>query len=312
MRSFACPTCSAVVFFTSATCSSCDGRLAYDVLADHFVANAVLCRASEPAADNASHCNWVSDGNVMSDGWCRSCRLDLDHQGHELEGPFQEAKRRTLRQLTRFGIDPSVGPPALTFDLRPSTNELRVVTGHADGLVTIDIAEADPVTLAEVREELGEPYRTPLGHIRHEVGHWFWAWALGSAFSIEDVRRCFGDERADYSAALADHYARPDDGSWTSSFLSHYASAHPWEDFAESFAHVLHMSDALETAAAHGLIVAMKEPDFDARYTTWADLALALNDLNRSMGTPDPYPFVIPPPAVDKLRFVDAALRSPR
>jgi len=248
--------------------------------------------------------------SASTDGWCRSCLLDIEHSNHELECSFQEAKRRTLRQLARFGVDPSTGTPVLSFDLRPSTSSARVITGHSNGLVTIDIAEADPVTLAEVQEQLGEPYRTPLGHVRHEVGHWYWAWAVGEAFSVADVRDRFGDERVDYSASLAEHYAGSDDGSWTAEFLSHYASAHPWEDFAESFAHVLHMQDTLETAAAHGLIAPNDGITFDARYATWASLAVALNDLNRSMGTPDPYPFVVPPAAVEKLRFVDDALRS--
>jgi len=307
MRSFACPACAATVFFTSSSCASCNERLAYDVVADQFLGGSEVCQSNHRVTDNGSPCNWVS---ASTDGWCRSCLLDIEHSNHELECSFQEAKRRTLRQLARFGVDPSTGTPVLSFDLRPSTSSARVITGHSNGLVTIDIAEADPVTLAEVQEQLGEPYRTPLGHVRHEVGHWYWAWAVGEAFSVADVRDRFGDERVDYSASLAEHYAGSDDGSWTAEFLSHYASAHPWEDFAESFAHVLHMQDTLETAAAHGLIAPNDGITFDARYATWASLAVALNDLNRSMGTPDPYPFVVPPAAVEKLRFVDDALRS--
>ena len=302
MRSFACPACNATVFFESTSCGSCNVRLTYDVAGDQFVSNTQLCGT----VANNSWCNWA--GTEV--GWCRSCRLDVRHDGHPFEEPFQAAKRRTLRQLAKRGIDPSVGFPELRFDLRPSTDGQRVVTGHAGGLITIDIAEADPVTLAEVREQLGEPYRTPLGHIRHETGHWFWAWAIDSAFTTDEVRQLFGDERADYSASLANHYAGPDDGLWKSAFLSHYASAHPWEDFAESFAHVLHMDDTLETAASHQLVTAGAGMTFDTRYEVWTGLAIALNDLNRSMGTPDPYPFVIPAPAVDKLRFVDRVLKA--
>lgn len=303
MRSFTCPSCGVAVFFTSATCASCNEHLLYDVRADRFVENGIPCLGSS----TIQTCNWVA---ADPNGWCRSCALDVRRDNHELERPFQEAKRRTLRQLIRRGIDPARGVPALAFDLRPSSDAVRVMTGHANGLVTIDIAEADPVTLAEVQEQLGEPYRTPLGHVRHETGHWFWAWAGGSVLPIDRLRALFGDERANYSAALSDHYAVTDDGSWTRSFLSHYAAAHPWEDFAESFAHTLHMDDTLETAAAHGLIGRIDALDFDARYAAWADLAIALNDLNRSMGTPDPYPFVLPEPAVEKLRFVDTALDS--
>ena len=182
--------------------------------------------------------------------------------------------------------------------------------GHADGLITLDVAEADPARLAEVRVTLGERYRTPLGHVRHELGHWYWAANVGVGFSIEEFWDRFGDETAPYAEALAQHYSGGDDGAWRETHISHYAASHPWEDFAESFAHVLHILDTFETAAAHGIC-----PDFDIFgagfeqiYDEWVELSQTLNDLNRSMGTPDPYPFVVAAPAVEKLRFVHASL----
>ncbi len=303
MRAFACPVCNADIFFNSTRCESCGSALLFSGHADTFVTEGQPCAN----AGTATRCNWSCPDNGP---FCPSCVLDVRHGNEAHEVPFQEAKRRTLRQLLGTGVRVAGVAPSLRFDLRSSTTQQHVVTGHADGLITIDTAEGDPVQLAETQASLGEPYRTPLGHIRHELGHWFWASAVDNVFAANDFRALFGDEGQDYNRALQEHYAQPDDGAWRRSFLSHYASAHPWEDFAESFAHVLHMDDTLETAATHNLIIPPETAAFGIRYQAWIKLAVALNALNRSMGTPDPYPFVVPPPAVDKLRFVDSALRS--
>jgi hypothetical protein len=196
--------------------------------------------------------------------------------------------------------------------MRAGSEHVPVTTGHADGLITLDIAEAEPVHREELRISLGEPYRTPLGHVRHELGHWWWQTAIGDRFDTASFRDLFGDERADYSAALAAHYGTSDDGSWTNTHVWYYAASHPWEDFAESFAHVLHMFDTLETARSLAVLPSAAEPvSFADAYAQWVDLTATMNELNRSMGTPDPYPFAVPPPAIDKFAFVQASFAAP-
>ncbi|NNF64408.1 MAG: hypothetical protein HKN07_09115 [Acidimicrobiia bacterium] len=223
---------------------------------------------------------------------------------------FQQAKRRTLRQLKALRVPVDGVDPMPRFELIEGTVDNPVTTGHADGLITLDVAEADLERLAELRATLGERYRTPLGHVRHELGHWYWAAHVDVRYSSAEFRELFGDETADYAEALAQHYSTGDDGSWTETHISHYAASHPWEDFAESFAHVLHILDTIETAVAHGISpeIHVFTTDFDLLYGEWIGLSQTLNDLNRSMGTPDPYPFVVAAPAVEKLRFVHSSL----
>ena len=304
MRAFTCPSCANELWFDSLVCERCAVAVAYDVDDDRFV------EAKAPCSNRttAEGCNWQTS---RTEPWCPSCRLDLDHEPTARRRPFQQAKRRSLRQLRRSDVDPDQRRPPLRFDLRPGTPEQPVVTGHDDGVITLDTAEGEPSHRERVRVELGEPYRTPLGHVRHELGHWWWATAIDRELDRGAFRSSFGDERADYPGALRAHYATPDDGSWRDRFISHYAASHPWEDFAESFAHVLHIGDALETATARGLVDPVEGDGFAAAHAAWVPLTLALNELNRSMGTPDPYPFAPPPPAVDKLALVAASLPQP-
>lgn len=292
-----------MVFFENAWCGACGATLAYSIVADAFVmATGDLC----VRAGTIEACNW----QISPPGpCCASCLLDLEHRIDELCVPFQAAKRRVLRQLWVLGLDVTNTPPLLRFEFRRGSVDDPVTIGHADGVITLDVAEGDPSRITAVRTSLGEPYRTPLGHVRHELGHWFWQAYVAPSAKVEEFRRCFGDERASYPEALEAHYARPDDGSWRSGFISHYASAHPWEDFAESFAHYLHLADTLETARAHGLWPATSDGiPFTTVYADWVRLTMVLNELNRSMGTEDAYPFVAAPPAVDKIAFVRSAI----
>jgi hypothetical protein len=188
-----------------------------------------------------------------------------------------------------------------------------VVTGHADGLVTLDLAEADTARRVALREQLGEPYRTLLGHMRHEVGHAYFP--LLSAGAEDRVRAVFGDERADYGAALDRHYADGPPADWARSHVSAYATMHPSEDWAETFAHVLHIRDALQTAAEHGVRVGDSNPrltvtaDLRTLLGDWLALSYALNAINRSLGQEDLYPFTLPDPVIDKLALVDELIR---
>lgn len=302
MNVFACPSCGNEVWFDSLDCELCRADFAYEPSTDRFGPAVVPCRNRT----TVERCNWTS---TADDGWCASCALDVDHEPDPRRQPFQLAKRRTMRQLRRHGLDPAGRAPQLRFDLRAGTPDLPVTTGHQDGLITLDTAEADPAHREEIRTSLGEPYRTPLGHVRHELGHWWWASAVGVEIGVESFRQQFGDERTDYQAALDAHYSSRDDGTWRTAHVSFYAASHPWEDFAESFAHVLHIDDTFETAQVRGVVHGLEDAaDFRDVHAAWVPLALTLNEINRSMGTPDPYPFVVSPSAVDKIDFVARSL----
>ena len=129
--------------------------------------------------------------------------------------------------------------------------------GHRSGEITLDLDEADPASRERIRATLGEHYRTPLGHIRHELGHFVWLKLVASdPDRLGDFRALFGDERTDYVAALDSHYGRFDDGAWRDAHASFYASSHPWEDFAESWAQLMHVHDVVETGAEWGVVTA--------------------------------------------------------
>ena len=197
----------------------------------------------------------------------------------------------------------------------------RVVTGHDNGLITINVAEADDVYREHQRTRQNEPYRTLLGHFRHESGHYYWDRLIQNGLRVEQFRNLFGDERVGYQQALQQHYTQGPVANWEQAFISAYASAHPWEDWAESWAHVLHMSDALETAQSMGLSVKPRRPDepsipklprrlapgsgaFDQMIDAWFSLTYVMNNLTRGLGLADSYPFVLSARVVDKLRFV--------
>jgi len=199
------------------------------------------------------------------------------------------------------------------------------VIGHDDGLITINIAEADSPFREKTRKEMGETYRTLLGHFRHEIGHYYWDRLVANSPFHEPFRQLFGDERASYEKALEDHYHNGAPPDWPTRFVSSYASMHPWEDWAESWAHYLHMVDTLDTARSFGLVLRPDVPsreklqvgarrldfnDFDGLARAWVPVTVALNGLNRSMGLPDLYPFVLSEPAVEKLRFVHEVVEA--
>jgi hypothetical protein len=202
------------------------------------------------------------------------------------------------------------------------------MTGHADGLITINLAEADDAERERRRHEMREPYRTLLGHFRHEIGHYYWDRLIANSAHLDEFRRVFGDEQRDYGAALQEYYANGAPADWSEHFISAYASSHPWEDFAETWAHYFHMIDTLETAHDAGLAVHPRLPrsagsDFDFHprdsdikrlVEAWQALTIAVNSLNRSMGLHDLYPFVLGPLAVEKLAFVQRRIAemSPR
>ena len=345
MKLFQCQYCGQLLYFENAQCDSCGRRLGYlptlhEVTAlepesDHWRALAApelpfrLCANAEYRA-----CNWLIPAEAP-DLYCIACRHnrivpDLS-QPRNLERwrQLETAKHRLFYTLLRLGLVPATkaeSASGLAFDFLADPAEdtphaPTVLTGHESGLITINIAEADHVERERRRRDLGEPYRTLLGHFRHEIGHYFWAVLVRDDPSIEPFRRIFGDERTDYAGALRTYYAEGAPPAWESDFVTAYATAHPWEDFAETWAHYLHMIDTLETANAFGLSV---QPtisperelsafiDFDSYRTgeldrligAWLPLTFAVNSLNRSMGQFDLYPFVLSPTVIAKLGFV--------
>jgi hypothetical protein len=220
-------------------------------------------------------------------------------------------------------------PEGLAFDFladiaAPSPSAPPVMTGHANGVITINLVEADDAERERRRRQMHAPYRTLLGHFRHEIAHYHWRPLVAASAKLDEFRQIFGDERVDYNQALQRYYASGAPADWARHFVNAYATAHPWEDFAETWAHYFHMVDTLETAGSFGLAVAPKPSkglrtriDFDAHRAdmdrlidAWIPLTFAANSMNRSMGLPDLYPFVLSPPAIAKLTFVHARIHA--
>ncbi len=322
VRAFVCPVCHALLSFEDLSCLSCHTELAYDR----------ALRRMEPAANGAVcinreqiGCNWRSEGGLC--GACATTRVrpnDADTAGVAAWSLTETAKRRLFYQLD----DLHLPTQDVVFDLLSSREE-NVTTGHADGVVTIDMAEGDDVHRESVRIGLGEAYRTMLGHLRHEIGHYYWQLLVDGSSWLAPFRRLFGDDREDYAEALEKHYAAPDDGAWRGQYLSRYAASHPWEDWAECFAHYLLIGDTIQTAAGWQVNVGgpVTSPlvnnlaglssypidralEFDALISTWLPLSYALNALNRSLGQEDAYPFVLSAPVLSKVRFVAQVVTS--
>jgi hypothetical protein len=235
----------------------------------------------------------------------------------------EAAKRRMLYTLLALKLpvvdkitDPARGI-AFKF-LADEPNGPRVLTGHDEGLITINVAEAEAHIREKMRHEMGEKYRTLLGHFRHEIGHYYWNLLIRETSQLQSFREVFGDERADYAAALKRNYEQGPPEGWDEHFISSYASTHPWEDWAETWGNYLHIIDTLETAHDAGLVLnagtaterLTPVPDlasvdaFEDLLEAWFPLTFALNNINRGLGYPDLYPFLLTEPVIAKLRYV--------
>ena len=317
MRTFSCTRCGNLAHFENVRCVHCGAELGF-LWPERTMATLEAAGERDLRCANTvlADCNWL----VPTPGkLCASCRLtrtrpaDDDQTGLEEFRTAEAAKRRLLFELGELGL-PVEGAGecegGLAFELL-SSGRGAVTTGHASGVITLDLAESDPVHRETIREQLNEPYRTVLGHFRHEIGHYYQPLLVpeGSPH-VERMRALFGDERTDYAAALDRHYAQGPPADWAEHYVSAYATMHPSEDWAETFAHVLHIRDAMQTAAAYGLTDA--DPDAPLRQLLgdWLPLSIALNAINRGIGRPDLYPFVLSAPVVGKLAFVDEVVRS--
>lgn len=321
MKSFACKVCNAPLFFGNSVCVSCGSNLGFlrserdifPVAADGTYVDPDEHRWQICKNLNVSGCTWLTD---TTDGYCFSCHLtrtrpgDADAKGLSNFHTAEEAKRRLIVELDELGfpiiarsVEPKTG---LAFDLLSSAGE-KVVTGHHNGVITLDLAESDDLHREQLRIEMAEPYRTMLGHFRHEIGHYYWA-LLVQGDKVAGFRELFGDEQQDYQESAKAYYETGAPTSWNGSYISKYATMHPWEDFAETFAHFLHICDTLHTASAYGLEPVREVEGFetftDLVNKVWIPMSVALNQINRSMGKDDLYPFVIAPAVIRKLQFV--------
>ncbi|MEZ4737233.1 MAG: putative zinc-binding peptidase [Caldilineaceae bacterium] len=352
MKLFKCQNCGQLLYFENTRCERCGYALGY-------LWETRELSALTPAEDgawqalaapdhlyrycaNATYdvCNWLVPADA-AETLCFACQLN--NTIPDLSEPeylrrwrkIELAKHRLIYALLRLGlpvvnktVDPALG---LAFDflaeVDSSDGEGGVITGHADGLITLNIAEADDAERERVRQMMEEPYRTLLGHFRHEIGHYYWQLMARSEEWLIAFRTHFGDEQQDYAQALAAHYQQESSEEWRTHFVSHYASAHPWEDWAETWAHYLHVVDSLETAYAFGMRVrpqiksdenlavtvdfnAYTQPNFAELIDAWLPVTYALNSLNRSMGHLDLYPFVLSPEVLEKMKFVHDSIRG--
>ncbi len=317
MRTFSCTRCGNLAHFENVRCVHCGAELGF-LWPERTMTTLEAAGERGLRCANAmlADCNWL----VATPGrLCASCALtrtrpaDDDQTGLEEFRTAEVAKRRLLFELGELGL-PVEGTGeregGLAFELL-SSERGAVTTGHASGVITLDLAESDPVHRETIREQLNEPYRTVLGHFRHEIGHYYQPLLVpeGSPH-VERMRALFGDERTDYAAALDRHYAQGPPDDWAQRYVSAYATMHPSEDWAETFAHVLHIRDAMQTAAAYGLTDADPDAPLRQLLADWLPLSIALNAINRGIGRPDLYPFVLSAPVVDKLAFVDEVIRS--
>ncbi len=337
MRLFHCAHCANLVYFENHQCVRCGHVLA-------FVPELQRMTSLDPARDDTwrtpdaaaqrrrfrlcqnyvQHhvCNWALDAD-SPETLCRACRLtrvipELGVPGNQQAWyKLEVAKRRVLQNLTTLGLpwtskreDPASGL-AFEFLADAPDGSAPVMTGHAEGVITLALAEADDAERERRRLQMHEPFRTLVGHFRHELGHYYWDRLVRDAGRLDAFRENFGDERADYSAALEAHYQNGAPADWRERFVSAYASAHPWEDWAETWAHYLHMVDTLETAEACGVRVTPPDQEkhaghdaFGRMMDEWFALTHMLNNLTRSLGQNDAYPFVLSTTTRQKIRFV--------
>jgi hypothetical protein len=350
LRAFACDNCRSLIFFENSVCITCRSPIGFHrpsaqlvVLSPQLAYTDEVGLRYRPCLNKKiAECNWLASIDA-DEGLCDCCQYtrtrpaDDDRQALPAFARTEAAKRRLVFQLDSLALPTTTrerdSEHGLAFDLL-SSRRASIITGHNSGLITIDLAEGDDAHREMMRVRLAEPYRTLLGHLRHEIGHWYWDVLIDRTPFYDRFHDLFGDERLDYQDALASHYpasSASGNDDWVQSYVSQYASAHPWEDWAETFAHYLHIRDTLQTSAAWGVHVA--GPDLDlsvawdaqlsARPTdaadefgellrTWLPLTYSMNAQNRSMGKDDLYPFVLAPAVVEKLRFVHVVVTAVR
>lgn len=326
MKRFFCE-CGAPVGFEQQTCGQCHSPLAFDASAGRMRSPDGRRQCSN--GETFGVCNWLCEPEDTH-ALCFSCQFNRTVPNQSLPGNqlrwrvLEQAKKRLLITLAQLGLplvngwqDPDRG---LLFDFVEDGRsqpehypETFVSTGYVGGVITINALEADDLQRMAVRRAMNEPYRTVLGHLRHESGHYYWGLVQELPELLKAAGELFGDVSADYEQALAIYYQQGPAANWQQRYISAYASSHPLEDWAESWGHYLHIYDALDTAYAHEVI--RTEPaalSMSDRIERWGRISGVLNELNRSSGVEDAYPFSIGAEVQKKLMFIDevvAALR---
>ncbi|MAK62730.1 MAG: hypothetical protein CMK09_17305 [Ponticaulis sp.] len=314
MHTYSCPSCHTTAYFRNLNCNNCGAELAFDPERNMFISGAAVCTNRSLIS-----CNWIAEDE---DGYCRSCHMTdvvpdtFKDVNVKLWAEAETSKRWVLINLARWGWFTAAdkGRRPKFHLLAESTSRGRdvVMMGHADGLITINVTEADPVVREQRRDDLDERLRTMTAHFRHEIAHFLFDRLKEDPTFHAGFRELFGDETQDYRTALDTYYDVGAPSNFHETYVTRYASAHPHEDWAETTAHMLHLTDILDSAAAFGLQCdgmprrnydAYKEPEGEALITQALELGLALNQVNRSMGLQDLYPFVISAIARKKLIF---------
>jgi len=327
MKYYSCPKCGSRLSFEALSCWHCEAELGYVFKTDSMMAMRDLPVAARCANRNVLSCNWIVDpaapgGNSLCP-CCRYTRTIPPQQEAENRAAWkklEQAKRCLLYSLRSLGLSPpdrlQQPESGLAFDfLAQFPDQPAVLTAHSAGVITINIAEADDAKREQRRALFKEPYRTVLGHLRHEVGHFYWDQLIANSHYLERYRSYFGDERQDYDTALRNYYNRGNiDDNWRDQFVSRYASSHPWEDWAETWAYYLHIRDALDTAAAWKVSVPgdnihRQRMDTNGAFyqevtSVWPQLCDYLNAVLRSTGVSGEYPFQLSHTVIEKLGFV--------
>jgi hypothetical protein len=348
MKLFSCQSCGNILYFENRVCGQCGHRLGYAPEREALLTlesggegfQTFSGGARRFCCENALHdgCNWLLPEGQET-GYCLACRHngtvpDLTVPGN-LHGwrDLETAKHRLFYSLLSWHLplrtrveDPQHG---LVFNFLADTPAKKIMTGHENGVITIALAEADDFERERRRLEMGEPYRTLLGHFRHEVGHHFWDLLVRDGGQLQACRALFGDDSADYEAALQRHYKEGPPPDWQQRYVSAYATVHPWEDFAETWAHYLHIVDTLEMVACFGMRVKPTvdtvgdlaaqidfDPygvgDFQRLVEAWLPFVFAMNSVNRAIGARDMYPFILAPPVIEKLSFIHGLIQRVR
>lgn len=336
MKIFECPNCKSPVFFENTTCQYCHTTLGYHSFLDTFeMPNAIGENKRIFCANyNLGVCNWFVDTREDSQ-FCLACSLNRTVPNRSETDYFEKwqkleiAKHRLVYQLLKLKLPVKSKlkyDDGICFDFLSKNNSKKALTGHANGVITIILTEADSVHREQIRKQMNEPYRTLIGHFRHEIGHYYWT-RLFNHLNIDAYRNLFGDERLDYGTALENYYKNGASNTWNLNYISKYASSHSWEDWAETWAHYLHLMDTLETAHSLGIHFNPEQPhvkklvssdcpnpyktsDFNVIFKASVSLTSSVNSLNRSMGLPDIYPFVVPQNVVNKLSFMHTLLNN--
>ena len=350
MKIFQCQSCSQPVYFENTYCENCGHTLGY--LASELKLYVIIPKGSSfqilngnstyyNYCQNYAHgvCNWLVPVKSNT-SLCEACKLNqtipnLNNPKHfKAWQKLEKAKHRLIYSLQRFNLPvkskieaPNLGLAfAFLSDENINSNKEPLKTGHLNGLITINLVEADSVHREYIRTQMSEPYRTLIGHFRHEIGHYYWdQLVLPNPKFLASFRENFGDERTDYALAIKKYYSDERSLNWQQYYVSEYAASHPWEDWAETWAHYLHLVDALETAFTFGLSIQPNlqnvpsmnmqanfdpylESNFDIILNACIPLTFAVNSINRSMGQPDLYPFIITQSVGKKLRFIHQLL----